>query len=225
MICLAHRGASGHKPENTLGAIARALELGAKWIEIDVYSVEDQLVVIHDDKLERTTSGHGYVMESTLQYLKSLDAGEGEQIPFLEEVFQLVSRKAGINIELKGPETAEPVVAFLTKQFSLGWTSEDVLISSFDISELVRAKRLAPDLRIGPLMREISMEGIELAKQLGAYSVNASMEHMQEHLVKQAHVRGLKVFAYTVNSPEDIQRMRAWGVDGVFSDFPERVLT
>ena len=89
-ICFAHRGASGHEPENTLLAIEKALSMGAPWIEIDVFCVEGELVVIHDERLEYTTSGRGYVTEKTLAHLRTLDAGKGQRIPLLRA--ELASR-------------------------------------------------------------------------------------------------------------------------------------
>ncbi|HQH27580.1 MAG TPA: glycerophosphodiester phosphodiesterase family protein, partial [Oligoflexia bacterium] len=96
MLSIGHRGAMGHEPENTLRSVAKALTLGADWIEVDVYNAQDKLVVIHDDRLERTTDGTGRVVGQTLDYLRSLDAGKGEKIPFLEEVFAVVDHRAGI---------------------------------------------------------------------------------------------------------------------------------
>ena len=123
LICFAHRGASGHEPENTLLSIQMALSLGAQWIEIDVHAAEGELVVIHDKRLERTTDGRGYVAEQSLEYLRSLDAGKGERIPLLREVFDLVGRRAGINIELKGHGTATPAVSFIDEYVKPhGWT-------------------------------------------------------------------------------------------------------
>jgi glycerophosphoryl diester phosphodiesterase len=225
VICIAHRGASGYEPENTLLAIRRALELGAEWLEIDVYCVERTLIVIHDDTLERSTNGKGAVMSSTLRYLRSLDAGKGEPIPLLEEVCALIGPNVGLNVELKGPETAEPVAAFFQKKFSAGWPSEQILISSFDISALKLAKEKNAKLRIGTLKRKGDLAQILEATKLGAYSVNTSLEFVNESFIEAAHAANLKVFVYTVNEESDIERMRAWKVDGVFSDFPDRVLT
>ena len=119
-LCIGHRGAMGHAPENTLLSVTKALDLGVKWIEIDVYFIDKELVVIHDDRLERTTDGIGYVQEQSLDYLRSLDAGKGEKIPLLREIFDLIDGRAGINIELKGVNTAEPVVKLIRKYLKIG---------------------------------------------------------------------------------------------------------
>ena len=87
LVCFAHRGASGHEPENTLSAVEKAIELGADWIEVDVHAVKGELIVVHDERLERTTNGgRGYVTEKPLAYLRSLDAGKGQRIPALREI-------------------------------------------------------------------------------------------------------------------------------------------
>lgn len=106
MICFGHRGACGHEPENTLRSVRRALELGADGIEVDVHLADGRLVVIHDDTLNRTTNGTGPVAEKSFACLRSLNAGQGERIPTLEEVFDTVNRRAIVNIELKGLGTA-----------------------------------------------------------------------------------------------------------------------
>ena len=111
MFCIGHRGARGHAPENTLASVRKAIELGADWIEVDVYGVDGELVVFHDDRLERTTNGEGLLMGQSFDYLRSLDAGDGELIPTLAEVFDVAADRVGINVELKGPGTAEPVAA------------------------------------------------------------------------------------------------------------------
>ena len=105
-LCIGHRGAGGLEPENTLRSIRKALALGVDGVEIDVYAVEGQLVVIHDETLERTTNGAGHVEAQSFEYLRSLDAGMGEKVPTLREVLDIVDRRAFVNIELKGRETA-----------------------------------------------------------------------------------------------------------------------
>ncbi len=127
LLCFAHRGASGHEPENTLLAVEKAIVLGADWIEVDVYAVEGELIVIHDERLERTTNGTGCVMDKTLAYLRSLDAGKGQRIPTLREVFDCVDRRVGINVELKGPDTAGLAVSLIDEYVShKGWNYDTV---------------------------------------------------------------------------------------------------
>ena len=141
MLCIGHRGAMGHEPENTLLSIRKALSLGVDWIEVDVYNVENNLVVIHDRSLERTTNGSGYTCEQTFSYIRSLDAGKGQQIPTLSEVFDMVNRQAGINIELKGFNTAKLVVDLIQKYIAKGWNYQYFLVSSFNHYELEQVKK------------------------------------------------------------------------------------
>ena len=172
MICIGHRGAMGYEPENTLRSIGKALALGAPWIEIDVYHVDGELVVIHDDRLERTTNGRGYVADQTYDYLRSLDAGKGERIPTLDEVFDFVARRAGINIELKGPGTAAPVAALVERRVREGWRYDEILVSSFNHRELKRAKSLDPRLRIGALIVGLPLTNAAFGTELDAWSVH-----------------------------------------------------
>jgi glycerophosphoryl diester phosphodiesterase len=224
MLCIGHRGAMGYEPENTLRSVRRALELGAQWIEVDVYVVQGRLMVFHDDRLERTTNGAGCIMEQSIDYLRSLDAGQGEKIPFLEEVVEAAAGRAGINVELKGPGTAEPVARFIAERVSEGWEYDQLLVSSFDHHELLRLKRLNPKVHLGALIVARPLDYALFAERLGAFSVNPAMEYVDQAFVDDAHKRGLKVFVFTVNNPEDITRMADLGVDGVFSNYPERVL-
>lgn len=223
LLCIGHRGACGHEPENTLRSVRRALELGADGIEIDVYYVDGELVVIHDATLERTTNGTGDLARKTFAALRSLDAGLGERIPTLREVFETVNRRAFINIELKGRRTAGPVTALIEEFVTTrGWRYEDFLVSSFNRREL----RAVGDARIpiGLLLTRPSQLYALSARRVRASTVNPAARYVTARFVADAHRRGLRVFAYTVNEPAEIERLRGLGVDGVFTDFPERVV-
>ena len=224
LFCFGHRGACGHEPENTIRSVRRALELGADGVEVDVYFADGQLVVIHDDTLARTTNGHGRVMEKPFTYLRSLDAGLGEQIPTLAEIFDAVNRRVVINVELKGLHTAAPGAALIARYITQhGWSYDDFLISSFDHEQLRETKRLCPEIRIGALIEKTPHALIKLMKELDAWSLHAAKNLVSPKLVADAHERGLKVFIYTINEPQEIARMKMLNVDGVFSDFPDRV--
>ena len=224
LICFAHRGASGHEPENTLLSVRKALSLGAQWIEIDVYAVEGELVVIHDERLERTTDGTGNVMRQSLEYLRSLDAGKGERVPLLREVFDLAGRRAGINVELKGPGTAASVVSLIDEYVGRhGWAYDQVLVSSFKPRELKKVKDLQPGIRTGLIVEKGFLHTVRSAEKLGAYSIHPRFESINRRFVEEAHLRGLKVFVFTVNCTEEIERIRLLGVNGVFTDYPELV--
>jgi glycerophosphoryl diester phosphodiesterase len=224
LFCFGHRGACGHEPENTVRSVRKALELGADGIEVDVHFVDGHLVVIHDDTLQRTTNGHGRVSEKSFAYLRSLDAGLGERIPTLAEIFDAVNRRAVINVELKGPHTAAPVVALISEYVKdRGWRFDDFLVSSFDHAQIREAKQLCHEIRIGALIEKTPRSLAQFAEALGAWSLHVSKHCVTPALLEDAHRRGLKVFVFTINQPREIARMKMLGVDGVFNDFPERV--
>jgi glycerophosphoryl diester phosphodiesterase len=223
LLCIGHRGACGHEPENTLRSVRRALELGAHGIEIDVYFVDGELIVIHDAKLDRTTNGKGYVARKSFAHLRSLDAGKGELIPTLHEVFETVDRRAFINIELKGRRTAKPVAKLIAEYVATkGWRYEDFLVSSFNRGELRAIDD--PRIPIGLLLTRPSRLYALSARRVRASAVNPAARFVNARFVEDAHRRGLRIFAYTVNTPAEIARLRRLGVDGVFTDFPERVI-
>jgi len=226
LICFAHRGASGHEPENTLSAVAKAVELGADWIEVDVYAVKGELIVIHDERLERTTNGTGYVTEKPLAYLHSLDAGKGQRIPTLREILDTVDGRAGMNVELKGPKTARLAVSLIEEYIrERQWNYEQFIVSSFDRSQLRKVKKLNPRIRIGILIDRPRRHYAIFARRYDAYSVHVQIDLASARFTGRAHERGLKVFVYTVNEPEEIDRLQALGVDGIFTDFPELVIS
>ncbi len=225
LLCIGHRGAMGHAPENTLASIRKALELGAPWIEVDVYSVDGQLLVFHDDRLDKKTDGQGYIQEQSFEYLRSLQVKNSDQhIPTLQEVCELVAGRAGLNVELKGVGTAQAVSELLERLINQGWSREQFLVSSFNHRELLAFREINAAIRVGVLHYCLPVDDAKWAEDLGAYSVNPSLEFIDQRFVDDAHRRGLKVYVYTVNHPEDIARMLKLGVDGMFTDYPERVL-
>ncbi len=223
MLCIGHRGAMGHEPENTLLSIKKALSLGVNWIEVDVHNIEDNLIVIHDRRLERTTDGQGYIEDRTFNYIRSLDAGKGEQIPILSEVFDTINRQAGVNIELKGFNTANLVVKLIQKYIQQGWNEEDFLVSSFNHYELARVRQQCPQIKLGLLIYGLPLNYLQVAQKLKAIVIIVSLDFITEELIIDAHQNGFKVFVYTVNEPNDINRMQALQVDGIFTNYPERV--
>lgn len=220
--CIGHRGACGYEPENTLASFQKAVDMGCPWVELDVYFVERELIVIHDDTLERTTSGKGKVMDADLAYLRSLDAGNGQQIPTLGEVIKLIDHRAGINVELKGPDTAAPASRLLNQFCENDWQRDEFMFSSFYHDELGKADA---SFRRGALFHKATSDMFDRAESLGAYSINLNQKVTNEKLVNQAHQKGLKVYVYTVNEPLDISRMIELKVDGVFTNYPDRVFS
>jgi len=201
-------------------------------IELDVYAIPSgQLMVIHDNKVDRTTNGKGYVMESSFAYLRSLDAGRGagnakrggkrEKIPTLNEVLDLIDRKVKLNIELKGEHTAEPVKKVLREYLTKRWKHDDFLISSFNHEELRKFKQLMPAIPVGVVFDGIPLGYAQYAQGLNAYSLHLSVEFANQEIVADAHRRGIKVFCWTLTEADEIERMCKLGVDGIFVNDPE----
>lgn len=222
---IGHRGACGYEPENTLASFRKALKLDVDMIELDVYVCKSgEIVVIHDDKVDRTTDGNGYVIKKTFEELRELDAGKGEKIPTLIEVLDLINRKVKVNIELKGVKTAERISDIIEEYVNeKNWKYEDFQVSSFNHYELQKFKGLNSNVKTGALVCGIPLGDAKFAEELGSYSVNPSLEFINKKFVDDAHKRKLKVFVYTVNDLDDIENMKKIGVDGIFSNFPDRL--
>ncbi len=226
MIKIGHRGAAGYEPENTLSSFQKAIELGADMVELDVRLCKSgELVVIHDEKVDRTTNGRGLVADMTLAELKKLDAGNGQTIPTLEEVLGRVNKGVSVNIELKGTGTAVPVARIIDKYVSSDWNRDLFLVSSFNIGELEYFREKDGKSRVGIVFDKKSGDLFGLVDKLSAYSIHPSIKLTTPDLIEEAHKRGLKVFVWTANSPADIRRLIKMGVDGIFSNFPDRLTT
>jgi len=230
---IAHRGAAGTRPELTRAAFERALEIGVDMIEIDVQLTRDQqLVVLHDRELGRTLQGEGAVRDHTFDELRALDAGAwfaleyaGARVPSLAEVLDLTDGKAALNVEVKSPApdwtcTAAAVVDLLTDRGRL----ESTVISSFETGALRAVRERSPQARLGVLWHTADLDPMWLlAEALNARSVHPHWSLIDAALVEQAHARALEVIAWTVNDLEAIALLVGLGVDGIISDFPERL--
>jgi glycerophosphoryl diester phosphodiesterase len=235
MPCLriAHRGAAGTRPELTRPAFERALEIGVDMIEIDVHLTRDgQLVVLHDRELGRTVQGHGAVREQTLAQLCALEAGAwfaleyaGARVPSLADVLDLTAGRAALNIEIKSPAsdwdaTARALVDLLTAKSRL----DSTVISSFETGALRAVRECSPTARIGVLWHTADLDPMWLlAEGLQARSVHPHWSLVDAAVVEQAHARRLEMIVWTVNEPDAIATLAALGVDGIISDFPERL--
>jgi len=223
MIIFAHRGASGYAPENTLAAMKKAIELGTKAIELDIHSVEGELYVYHDRRLDHKSNGSGLISDVSREYLKSISV-EGEPIPTLWEVMSYLSQhNCLVNIELKGMTCLTPFIALYPKLIKeLGFRADQLLISSFHHGFLQEFRRSYPQAFIALLLEGILLNTIDIATQLEAYSIHFSLSFITSELVDEAHSKNLKVFVYTVNHPDDIHQLNKMGVDGIFSDYPDK---
>lgn len=226
LTCIGHRGARGHAPENTLLSLDTAIRLGVHAVEFDVQLHPcGELLLMHDLRVDRTTNGKGLLGELPLDTLRKLDAGQGQQIPTLAEALDLIENRCVVNVELKSWNGCALAVArALRETIADGWPAERFIVSSFHLPELYEFKQAAPEIPVGALYCGVPLDWAGLALELGASSLNISGEFVDTRLVADAHARGLKINVYTVNHPDDIALMRQLGVDGVFSDYPERVL-
>jgi len=224
MKIIGHRGAAGYEPENTLISFKKALELGVDMIELDVYVLaSEEVIVMHDNKVDRTTNGSGYVTDYTFAELRKLDAGHGEKVPLLSEVLDLVDKRVPVNIELKGVGTAKNTAALITTYINeREWTDDLFVVSSFNHIELMKFVELMPTIHTGALSEGILLGYSAFAEQLGSHSTNLSAEFITPEFVLDAHNRNLEVFVYTINDESEIARMCTLGVDGIFTNFPDR---
>lgn len=223
MDIFAHRGASGNAPENTLQAFVLGFDHGATGVEFDTYEVEDKIMVIHDRHLERTTSGTGRVENSTVAYLRSLNAGGNEPVPFLEEALCTVPEGKLCNIEIKAVKDVESWISCFEQACRQAKVAaENIIISSFNHPVLHHIGRRRPDLKIGLLTASYELDIPAFVKTMNPWSVNVALDVIDKPMVDAIHKEGCKAFVYTVDMPEDILLMKAWGVDGIFTNFPKR---
>ncbi|TDF35702.1 glycerophosphodiester phosphodiesterase [Alteromonadaceae bacterium M269] len=221
MQIFAHRGASADLPENTLSAFEEAIRQGADGIELDVFPCEDEFVIIHDKWVHRTTNGQGQVRDFTFKELRELNAGNGQTIPTLGEALSLIGNRCQINIEVKVNCCTESLVSYIKQyQQAADISDSQIIISSFIHPTLLAIKRYALQWRYGALTASYAVSGNQFAQDLGAWSVNIDLNVTDKALVSDAHERGLKVFVYTVDEPDDLEELKSWGVDGVFTNKP-----
>ena len=211
-----HRGAAGLEPENTLASFARAVALAVDAVELDVQVVEGELVVIHDDTVDRTTNGVGAVAERKLAELRRLDAGGGQTIPLLTEVLAAVPANVGINVELKGADTALPTAERVRKE------TRPLLVSSFDHAELRRFHATCPQVPCAPLFGRWRRV-LATADEVNATCVNIADRIATPDRIAAIREHGFGCLVYTVNDPERARTLRGFGASGVFTDFPDRV--
>ena len=221
MYVVGHRSAAAIQPENTLAGFEYAIELGCDYVETDVHLSQDgHLVIIHDDTVDRTTNGSGQVGEMTLAELRALDAGDGRQIPRLQEVLDVVRGRATLLCELKGPYTSDPVV----RKVLANGMAEQVIFTSFHFGRLARVKQIDANLQIGATFGDPPADALEQAVALGAETVGIHHEKMTAAFVIRARQLGLNLRAWNPDSAEDIQRMIDLAPTGISSNRPDRVL-
>lgn len=226
IIVIGHRGAKGHIAENTLPSIAKAIDLGVDGIEIDVFKcASGELVVFHDKTLENLTNSNGYIEELDLDSIQRIEVLDGYTIPTLNEVMDLIQGKVFVNIELKGNQTATKTNELLEKYFEKEeWSSEKVLVSSFIWEELEQIRKINQEVPIAILTEDDPLDAIPIGLELDAIAINPDYQTLNHKNIEKIQKKGFKIYPWTVNSPDDIQFLIDKGVDGIITDYPERVL-
>lgn len=249
MQIIGHRGACGYEPENSLISFQRAVDMGLSMIELDVHvCATGELVVIHDDTVDRTTNGRGKVMDMTFDQLRNLTIAGQHQIPTLEEVIDLLDRKVSLNIELKGLGTAVAVAELLKKYLKRGWKVSDFVVSSFDHPQIDIFHQILPEVKIGVLFHTTAKDKlrtwlkgwvpdtvlnymlsrdpdnlVQVAQLYHANFIGVGVNAVTSEIVSTAHQAGYPIFVWTVNNKKVADELRAMKVDGVFSDYPDKV--
>lgn len=234
---VAHRGASGYAPENTLAAFDKAVDMKADYIEIDVQQSKDnELVVIHDTTVDRTTDGTGKVKDLTFEQLRALDAGsfkgeqfKGEKIPSFDEVLDRYHGKIGILIELKAPELypgiEENVAKELKERHLDRPQNEKIIIQSFNFESMKKTDALLPKVPIGVLTSSKAHATEQSLKEFSAYAdyFNPSYGIVTKDMVEQVHSLGMKISSWTVRSQEAADFLLDMDVDAIITDYPDYV--
>lgn len=222
MLIFAHRGASGYAPENTLKAMQLALSLGANAIELDVHNVDNQLMVFHDRRLDYKSNGSGLIHRQSLSQLSKITI-DGEPIPSLWEVMKNLSPKPIVNIELKGIDCIIPFINIYPQLIAqLNYKKEQILISSFNHQYIQQVKLHFPDALVAPLVEGIPLDLAAIGTKLNAYSIHLDINFITKEMVNDAKARNLKVYVYTVDYADDINYLQSIGVDGIFSNYPDK---
>lgn len=230
-LIVAHRGASGYAPENTMASFELAEQLGADYIELDVrLSKDGELVVIHDVNLDRTTNGTGFVDDYTVNELRRFDAGSffdpgysGETISTLEEVLDRFGGRIGLLIETKDPERYPGLERKLAEELKRHRGLKDIMLQSFDFDSSKRMHELLPDVPVAVLVHEdkYPLSG-DMLDELASYAsyINCKVDQLDWKAVADIHKRGGKVMAWTVRTEKDMKRAKKLGVDGIITDYP-----
>lgn len=234
---VAHRGATGYAPENTIAGFDLAVKMKADYIEIDLQRSKDgKLVVIHDTAVDRTTDGIGKVGDLTFEQLRSLDAGSwkaeqfaGEQIPTFEEILDRYHGKIGILIELKAPELypgiEEQVAAALKERNLHKPQNEKIIIQSFNFESMKKMDKLLPKVPIGVLTSNRSHTTAEALQEFSTYAdwFNPSYGIVTEELVNNVHALDMQIGSWTVRNQEAADFLFDMGVDAIITDYPDYV--
>lgn len=225
-----HRGLAAHAPENTLAGVRMAAARGLRWIEIDAKLTSDGvLILMHDDRVDRTTNGKGPAATMNFDSIRALDAGSwfdpkfsGERVPTLVEAIDLMTALGlGCNVEIKPcpgreMETAGAVADTLLKHWPESYGR--LVVSSFEQAAMARFRDLAPDLPRGHLVWDRTATMVADADSLGCGSIHCAHQHLEETAARAVKKAGFRLVVYTVNDPVQARRLIEWGVDTIISD-------
>jgi glycerophosphoryl diester phosphodiesterase len=219
MLKIGHRGAKGYVAENTLASFKKALELGVEGIELDVhFSSDGEIMVIHDETIDRTTAAKGFVKDCTAFELNKLG------IPTLKAVLELINQKCLVNIEIKDKNATEKVVSLIEKYvLKNNWNYHQFQISSFIWESLEQISKLNSSILLGVLTENKIENALAFAKKINAHSINPYFKLLNSENVTAIHRNGFKIYTWTVNTPEDLIFVKSLNVDGIISDFPDRI--
>ena len=227
VLRIGHRGSKGYVAENTLESINHAILLGVDGIEIDIFKcLSGELVLSHENSLKRLTGKSGQLEKLTLDDLKEFLVFGKYKIPTLINVLTEIRKPLFVNIELKGLNTAETtsqIIADLSQ--STSWSSENFIISSFNWDELEQFRSFDEDTPVGVLVnKSMSMnEAIEFGKKINAHAIHPNFTLLNKKTVRKIRNNGFKIYTWTVNNKDDINFMKKLKVDGIISDFPDKI--
>ena len=227
ILRIGHRGSKGYVAENTLESINHAILLGVDGIEIDIFKcLSGELVLSHENDLKRLTGKSGQLEKLTLGELKKFLVVGKYKIPTLTDVLQTIETPLFVNIELKGLNTAQATSKIITNlSKSTSWRLENFIISSFNWNELEQFRSIDKNTPVGVLLsNSMSInEAIELGKKINAQAIHPNFKLLNEKTVKKIKNNGFKIYTWTVNSKDDINYMKKLKVDGIISDFPDKI--
>jgi glycerophosphoryl diester phosphodiesterase len=222
MFVVGHRGAAGVLPENTIKGFEYAIGLGVTYVECDVHLTWDKhLVVMHDTTVDRTTNGTGAIGDMRFETMRNLDAGEGAQVPTLDEVLAVTKGKVILLCELKG-EGVEKAAVNVVKRHGM---SKDVMFSSFYMDRIQRVKQIDHNLAIRAIMASPSKADIQNAIHLGIVGFDVHYRNLSLQMIEDAHVAGVNIIAWNPNTWAEQKAMIGLGVDGVSSDRPDILMS
>ncbi len=219
MLKIGHRGAKGHVAENTVASFAKAIELGVDLIELDVYLSKDgEVIVIHDETVDRTTNKTGLVSNFTASELNQMG------IPTLREVLELVDKKCGVNIEIKDPLATQKVVEIIEEfEAHFNWVYQQFQVSSFIWETLETISKLNSAILLGVLTEDSVASAMAFAKKIKVHSINPYFKLLNQENCNSMQNSGYKIYTWTVNSAEDLIFVKTLPIDGIISDFPDRI--